>query len=164
MISTDSEAWLPITFTGRAFRLEADFDHTDAAYSEWGYSAFELRSGDPEYPWWFLSLYHGVGDGSARDRLQLWLAYDDDGDPAWTSDTGVITPGTTQRITVCGTVSTVDTWEGVVNPDGAVFVYVGNTLRYASTGRRIGNPEQAEPTQVMIGPMGRFDNFVVKQQ
>ena len=44
----------------------------------------------------------------SRDRLELYLSYDDDGYPAWTSDTGVITPGTTQRITVCGQVSTVD--------------------------------------------------------
>ena len=46
----------------------------------------------------------------------------------------------------------------------AACLCMGNTLQYASTGRRIGNPDQAEATQVMIGPMGRFDNFVVKQQ
>jgi hypothetical protein len=159
-----AEAGLAVTFSGRAFRLEADFDHADAAENGYGYSAFELRGGDPEWPWWFLSLYHGVGDRSARDRLELYLPYDDDGFPAWASGTGVITPGTTQRITVCGQVSTVDDWEGVVNPDGSVFVYVGNTLQYASTGRRIGTEYGSAPTQVMIGAMGRFDNFVVKQQ
>jgi len=160
------EAALPVTHSGRHFRAEADFDHADASENRFGYQAFMLATNGGGSDAVYLRLHHGVGDADPlRDKLVLYLPNDaGPSSPVWVSGGGLIVPGTTQQITVCGTLSTVD--GTTINPDGSVSVYVDGVLRVALTGKKIANTEAfggGTLKKVFINPMGRFDNFKVSQ-
>jgi hypothetical protein len=107
----------------------------------------------------YLSLYHGVGDaGAARDKLQLYLVAEPGGfsTPEWELG-GLIFPGTTQQLTVWGTVNGT-----TINPDGSVMVFVDGSLQVSLTGKKIGTTAAfggGTLKKVHVNPMGRFDNF-----
>jgi RHS repeat-associated protein len=160
------EASLPVVSTTREFEFEADFDHADSGYSMYGFSAFEMRlQTDTNYAVWFFSLYHGYGD-TPGDRSQLVL-YGLTPDELYSAP-GVIIPGTTQRITVRGTLSTINNYQ--VNADGAVQVLVDGVVIFDVANVELGwnyfGPAAVENgialwDRLMIGPMGRFDNLRV---
>jgi len=158
------EASLPVTPNGRQFEFEAEFDHADAGYSQYGYSAFEMRlQTHTNYAVWFFSLYHGYGD-TPTDRSQLVL-YGLTPEELY-SGPGVIIPGTRQRITVRGTLSTITDSE--VNSDGAVQVLVDGVVVFDVAGVEVGwnyfGPNAVQNgialwDRLMVGPMGRLDNL-----
>lgn len=149
-----AEATIEVLPTGRLFSISADFDHADAAYSQFGYSAFEMRREGG----WFLSLYHGMGAGADRSLLTLYLAntqinYPDD----WVSPVGTIVPGTTQNLKICGEQSSA--W-GV--HDGWVKIYVDN-VEIGFVENVLIYPQGGFGTwgRVLVNSMGRMDNLLI---
>jgi hypothetical protein len=154
--------------TSKNFKFQADFDHADSAYSGFGYSMFEMFSYATSYSFNTLgdmfSLYHGVGSGSNRDLLEIYLPAEPTGysSPVWTSDAGTIIPGTKQTVMVCGKLSTFT--GGTLNADAEVSVYVNGVLQTHLTGRKIAAPFTfgADSFKVLhVNPMGKMDNLIV---
>lgn len=154
-----AEARISVSPTGRNFSISADFDHVDSGDNGSGYDAFQLENSTGG---WYLQLYHGVGSGADRSQLQINSPGGGPLPPAigFTSDVGVIIPGTTQRLTLCGVHSTA-----LGEEDGSVSLYVDGVLIVALTNVHIHPPDfGGNPTAwgvVHINAMGRFDNFLV---
>jgi hypothetical protein len=150
-----AEATLEIAATGRLFSISADFDHADAAYSQYGYSALQLR----ERGQWFLDLYHGIGSGADRSVLQLMVRNSTNWADDWYSPVGTIVPGTTQRLTLCGSLSS-----GYPVPDGWVAVYVDGVELFRSASNLVIMPSFGTWNRVLLGAMGRMDNVVITDE
>jgi len=141
-------------------RVTLDVDHAAAAYSAYGYSLFELRSGS-----YFISLYHGVGDGADRSRLEFYSVYDDAfSDPSAVSANGVITPGTWQTVEMEIWFSSLDEVFDPL-PDGRVKISVdgvavidNSTLKLVTPWSYNNGGTNRIPT-VQFGPMGNGDNL-----
>lgn len=155
-----AKARVPVTHSGRDFTLYADFDHCDwlTGYSDGTGNAFEMAAPGSGV---FLTLGHGF-DGSfdyPAHSLVLFLQAQGGNVDVWRSAANVIVPNTTQRILLCGQLSSaplVADGSVTVKIDGVTLTTLTNVAIY---GNGITNPPVW--TELRINPSGRLDNLTV---
>lgn len=147
--------------SGRGFSVSADFDHADMA-TDFGESALTLLHTNIATNDFYLQLFHGFYDLTDERENALWLVGDPGGVASpgvqWLSAADVLVPNTTQRLGLCGFLSSAANVA-----DGSVSVLIDDVVVATVTGLVIGLRTGGTPAFATLKfvPMGRFDNLLV---